>query len=123
LKKFLPAITWLIITTVLLTLPGSSFPKEDWLDKIWFDKWVHIGLFIIMTLLWNWGIYKNTKNSEDLKRIFWIMGSVWLLYGIGMEFIQHYLIPNRSFDWGDIIADAAGCLIGLVFTSRKYIKK
>jgi hypothetical protein len=123
MKNFLPAIAWVIIVTVLLTLPGSSFPKEDWLDKIWFDKWVHIGLFIIMIFFWNWAIYKNTKNPRGLRTIFWIMGSVWLVYGIGMEFIQHYLVPNRSFDWGDIIADAVGCGIGVVYTSGRYIKK
>jgi VanZ family protein len=123
LKNFLPAISWLIITTILLTLPGSSFPKEDWLDKIWFDKWVHIGLFILMMVSWNWAIYKNTNKGKGLKTIFWIMGSIWLAYGIGMEFIQHYFIPNRSFDGGDIIADAAGCGIGLAYSFRRYIKK
>ena len=58
LLAFSPGIGWLIICTILLTLPGTSFPKEDWLDKIWFDKWVHIGLFGGMVLLWCWGVNK-----------------------------------------------------------------
>jgi len=46
-----------------------------------------------------------------------------ITYGIVMEFIQKYFIPNRSFDIGDIIADAAGSLLGLIYSAWRYIKK
>ena len=45
-----------------------------------------------------------------------------LAYGITMEFIQQYFVVNRSFDPGDIVADAIGCIIGYWFSFR-YIKK
>ena len=107
-----PAAIWLIISTVLLTLPGSSFPKEDWLSKIWFDKWVHIGMFSIMVFLCCWAIMKMGKSN--LKKLFLIAALLSLAYGIGMEFVQKYFIPNRSFDEGDIVADAVGCTIGFL---------
>ena len=44
-------------------------------------------------------------------------------YGTGMEFVQKYFVANRSFDPGDIAADAGGCLLGLVVSLRTYIKK
>jgi VanZ family protein len=105
-----------MLSTILLTLPGTKLPKEDWLDKIWFDKWVHIGMFAVMTWLWCWGIIRRSK------KIFYVIAVVCLLYGIIMEFVQHWMIDNRSFDGGDIIADAAGCMIGLLFSLRRYIK-
>lgn len=114
--SILPAIGWLIICTVLLVLPGSAFPKEDWLSKIWFDKWVHIGLFAIMVVLWCWGL------KEKLKEKYILVSVAALAYGVAMEFIQQYFIVNRSFDIGDIVADAVGCLIGHWF-SYMYIKK
>jgi VanZ family protein len=40
-----------------------------------------------------------------------------------MEFVQHYFIPNRSFDLGDIIADGAGSGLGGFLSVRLYIKK
>jgi hypothetical protein len=40
-----------------------------------------------------------------------------------MEFVQKYFINNRSFDEGDIIADAAGCTLGVLFSLKRYIKK
>ena len=40
-----------------------------------------------------------------------------------MEYVQKYYVPNRSFDAGDIIADAVGSVLGTVYSIRKYIKK
>jgi len=121
--SFFPAIIWFIITTILLTLPGSSFPKNDWLDKIWADKWVHIGLFAIMVFLWCWSMLRIYPASKRLKIIFIRVSIAGLIYGIGMEFVQKYFIPLRSFEVGDIMADAAGCIVGVVYSISRYIKK
>ena len=102
---------WFLISTVLLTLPGSSFPTENWLNKIWFDKWVHIGLFGMLVFLFCWGLQKK-YSATKLNKIFSTIALLALVYGIIMEFVQRYFIPNRSFDTGDIIADAAGCFTG-----------
>jgi VanZ family protein len=120
---FLPAIGWIILSTVLLTLPGSVFPKENWLDLIWFDKWVHIGMFSIMAFFLCWGIYKNGISVKKLLKYFIISAMACLAYGIVMEFVQKNYIPNRSFDAGDIIADGVGSLLGLIFSVKMYIKK
>ncbi len=126
MKRFLfllPGLFWIILCTILLTMPGSSFPKEDWLDKIWFDKWVHIGLFAVMVVIWCWGIQKGTGNRQTLTRLFqWVL-LLAIVYGTGMEFVQKYLVTNRSFDAVDIVADAAGAYLGYLFSSRVYIKK
>ena len=111
------AITWLIISTILLTLPGNDLPSEDWLDKIGFDKWVHIGMFSVLTWLWCLAIKTKTRQ------VFFLIGTLCLIYGAGMEFIQRYFIPNRSFDIGDIIADGAGAALGVFYSIRRYIKK
>ena len=121
--SFVPAITWFIISVVLLTIPGSAFPKENWLDKIWFDKWVHIGMFAIMVSLWCWAMLKIYSVSTRLKALFILIGLLSLSYGVGMEFVQKYFINNRSFDEGDIIADAVGCSLGVFFSLKSYIKK
>src|SRR6185369_8782891 len=121
--SFLPAILWFIVSTILLTLPGSSLPKNDWLDKIWADKWIHIGLFATMVFLWCWSMLRIYPANKRLKIIFIRVAIGGLIYGIGMEFVQKYFIPFRSFDVGDIIADAAGCTVGVVYSISRYIKK
>jgi VanZ family protein len=124
LEKKQPAISaalaWFTITTVLLCLPGSAFPKENWFNKIWFDKWVHVGLFAIMVFLWCRAI---TNIAGKKVRHYVQIAFYFFLYGIVMEFIQKYFIPNRSFDIGDIIADGAGSVAGLFLSVRLYIKK
>ena len=121
----LPGIGWLVFTTILLTLPMPAFPKQGWFIKIpMLDKWVHIGLFIIMAVLFCWSFYKK-KNpvSGKMKQNFITIGLCCLVYGIMMEFVQKYYVPNRSFDAGDIIADGAGAALGVVYSIRRYIKK
>lgn len=43
-----------------------------------------------------------------------------IAYGILMEFVQKYWIPNRSFELADIIADSGGCLLGYVVSRRLF---
>jgi VanZ family protein len=115
-----PPLAWFIFITILLCLPGSALPEENWFDKIWLDKWIHIGLFSIMVILWC-RVY-SIKPGKKIRFFLYISLSCFL-YGIMMEFAQKYLIPNRSFDLGDIAADGVGCAIGFLFATRVYIKK
>jgi hypothetical protein len=120
---FIPAVLWLIISTFLLTLPGAAFPKDDWFNKVGFDKWVHAVMFTIMVALWCWALLRVYTDSNKLKRVFLLVAIIWLGYGIIMEFVQLYFIINRSFDVWDIAADALGCIIGYAFSRMRYIKK
>jgi len=120
--SFIPLILWFILSTILLTLPGSAFPEENCLGKIYFDKWVHIGMFAIMTFLGCWAIHKKIADRQKLRKTFLYIAALALLYGIIMEFVQKYFIPNRSFDVGDIIADGVGCAVGVLYSLRVYTK-
>ncbi len=119
-NKLLPAIiafSYFLLTVYLLTLPGSQFPKITWMDKIpLFDKWVHIGLFAVLTFLW------CRVVSNALVKHFILVATICLLYGIAIEFIQGNYILFRGFEGGDILADAAGCIIGY-WVSKKWLLK
>ena len=109
------AVIWLLIITVLFFLPGSALPKENWLDNIHFDKWVHVGFFAVLLFLWRFYLPHRTKYNI-------LMLIAALAYGVGVECIQHYFIANRSFDLGDVMADMFGAFAGL-FVWGRYIKK
>jgi hypothetical protein len=115
-SKFLLAIGAFIFFSFLFCLPGSAIPREDWLDKIWADKWVHIGIFTSLIFLWSNALEINFTKG------FCILVFVAILYGLGVEVVQDQFILNRSFDLGDLAADFIGCLGG-VWLRTRYIKK
>lgn len=109
------AILWLLLISLLCFLPGSALPKANWLDDISFDKWVHFGLFTVLLFLWRFE-FPSAKNYDLLIVL------IAALYGFGIEVIQHYFIPNRSFDLYDILADVTGAIAGVGLWVRIYKK-
>jgi VanZ family protein len=122
IKFLIPGLLWFLFSFILLTLPGSVFPKENWLDKIWADKWIHIILFATLIILWAWAYYKLKTEKRNLKKIFLWLTVTGIMYGVAMEFVQKYFIPNRSFDIGDMASDAVGCFLGFFYSIRRFIK-
>ena len=109
--KFL-AVLWLLFISVMFFLPGSALPQEDWLDRIYFDKWVHIGFFALLLFLWRFYFPPDAKYT-------WLLLLLALGYGLGVEFIQRDFIANRSFDLTDVVADMSGALAGVWFWNRR----
>jgi VanZ family protein len=111
-----------VLVTVLLCLPGTEFPKISWLDNIWFDKWVHIGLFLVLVITWFMFFSKKLSPEVSIQKILLLVTVSCIAYGVLMELVQHFFIPFRSFDVWDIVADGAGSLVGFFYSGR-YIKK
>ncbi len=120
IKSFWPAIIWLILSSVAFCLPGSALPTNDWFGVIQLDKWIHVGLFTVMIFLWCVPLFHRPGINLSLTKLFLWIAVAFFCYGILMEFIQHFFVSNRSFDMGDIAADAAGCLIGLFFVRWQW---
>ena len=120
-KKFIPGIAWFFLVLVLLCLPGSDLPTvDDWLNKIYFDKWVHTGLFAVLGFLFMLPFIKSFINKKEkwhfLVRIA-IATSVW---GLTTEIIQKYFVPGRSFDLFDWSADSIGALFALLYAKIRF---
>ena len=119
-RKFIPGIAWFFILLVLLCIPGSELPKaSDWLEKIYFDKWVHIGLFGVLAILFMAPVLAaHPPLMKKWTYIIFIASGV-ILWGLITEFIQHYFIAGRSFDMFDWMADTCGVIIA-VYLSRHF---
>ena len=117
MRHWLFAILWGVVVTVLLCIPGNNLPESD-LDKIpFFDKYVHVVLFAILTCLWCQAFF-NVNNQNSASRIDFKVATGVTVYGIVMEFVQKYFVVMRSFDIIDILADAVGVLIGALIFRR-----
>lgn len=114
IRSFWPALIWLTLSTIAFCLPGSALPSNDWFEIIQLDKWIHVGILSVMIVLWCLPLAHKQNIQLSLKMLFIWISLAFFGYGILMELVQHFFIPNRSFDWGDIGADAVGCLTGLL---------
>ena len=119
IRSFWPGIVWFILSTIAFCLPGSTLPKSEWFAVIQLDKWIHVGIFSVMIFLWCLPLFHKAIIQPNLTKLLIWISMAFLSYGILMEFVQHFFIPNRSFDMGDIAADAAGCLVGFLLVRRQ----
>ena len=111
LLKLIPAILWFFITFWLLTIPGKNLPDTGgWLDKLYADKLIHIALFAILT----WLFFRPFAAKPGVVKRLILIAVAATAYGIVMEFVQKYWIPNRSFSLGDIAADSVGSFLPLL---------
>jgi hypothetical protein len=122
IKKFLPGIAWFFIVLVLTCLPGKDIPKVGWLDTIYFDKWVHIGMFGGLTFLFSWPAYNSDFSTRKRINYFIKIAIAASIWGLTIEFIQRFYIVGRSFDLLDWAADSLGALIALWFCLKKFVK-
>lgn len=102
-------ILWTLVIGILLALPGSVLPQESSFSIPQFDKIIHISLFGGFVFLW--GLYLSCRPSMTSRKLLRLLFLIFILgcsYGIGMEYVQKYFIPNRDFSLGDIIADLIG---------------
>ncbi len=89
-QKFIPAIVWFFMLFILLMLPGSELPKtNEWLDKIFFDKWIHAGLFGLLTLLLLAPVMSCTQSFRKIWVISILIVIAVSLWGLTTEFLQH----------------------------------
>src|SRR5258708_696591 len=91
---FIPSIAWFVIANILLLMPGKDIPDVSFLDEIYFDKWVHIGLFSGLTFL---TAYPFIKAGLATKKLLTKIIITYIIYGILIEFMQKYFASERTF--------------------------
>jgi hypothetical protein len=115
-RKWVP-VSWTLLTILLLCIPGSAFPGGGLFHIPHFDKVVHILLF--GGVVWWWVLYFDSLQHNALvpfsKTV--VLVCLTIALGITLEFVQLNFIPNRSFDIGDIYANAAGSILAAILAS------
>ena len=128
-EDFYPGLIIAIFIMVIMGLPGSCFPKVvnfwDWLGP---DKIVHLIVFGILSFSMIWEKKKKiaSKNTRSLKQVFLLTLLLSISYGAITELLQKNIFINRFGSIYDFIADAIGCVLGLIvffFYFKKKLKK
>ena len=110
-------------------LPGNYFPTVvtfwDWIGP---DKIIHLILFGALSFITLWGYRKKllSENDSYKRNIFLLTFFLTISYGALTEILQKHIFINRFGSIYDFIADAIGCLLGIItffFYFNFFIKK
>lgn len=126
LKKFIPGIAWFFVVLFLISLPKDDMPDVGgwwgWLSKIYIDKWIHVGIFAILGLLF---MLPFTQSNMAVKTKWQYLVKISIavsIWGFITELIQ-LMVPGRSFDLLDWIADSAGGIAALFFCKKYFLHR
>ena len=123
LKKFLPGIAWFFLVLILICLPGDDLPKVgDWMSAIYFDKWVHVGMFSVLAFLFMIPFCKSDMTRINKWSFIIKIAMSVSIWGLTTEFIQKFFIPGRSFDLLDWAADSVGVVLAVFVCRKLYLK-
>ena len=119
----MPGIAWFFILLIVLCIPGRDLPDSgDWLQKIFFDKWIHAGLFGLLAFLFMAPVYATSLSYKNKWLCVIVVATLISAWGLCTEFIQHYLVSGRSFDKYDWLADTEGAVLA-IFISRYLLQR
>ncbi len=116
--KFLPGIAWFFVVMMLTLMPGEDLPGSRILELIYFDKWVHAGIFGLMAIIFIRPFAMSSLPAPFKLRWYLRIAVAVSLWGLAIEFMQKYLVSGRSFDIWDFVADSFGCAIAYFFSKR-----
>ena len=122
-KRFIPGIAWFFLVLILICLPGDDLPKtDDWMSAIFFDKWIHAGLFAVLAFFFMKPVCKSNLPTQHKWIIVFKIALCASILGLTTEFIQKFFIPGRAFDLWDWAADSLGVILALIACRKFYLK-
>ncbi len=108
LLAWLPACIWLVFITVISVMPSVQLPQFDLFAP---DKLGHAMAYAGLTGLSLLALRRQSGPAPTLRTsgLFFIFAAG---YGALMEFIQGAFLPNRAFEFDDMLANTFGAAIG-----------
>lgn len=125
-KDFYPGLITAIVIMILMGTPGNCFPNVtsfwDWLGP---DKIMHFIVFGILSFSMIWGYREKiiSQNSNTQKKSYLLTLLLSISYGALTEILQKYIFINRYGSIYDFIADAIGCVLGVIVFFYYFKKK
>ncbi len=109
-------ILYTIFATFLLLYPAEDIPTVGVPS---FDKLGHLCVFGVLVLIWL--LFASHKTKGKNGSVIWVLLLVFF-YGIVIEVLQGLFLQSRTADGWDILANAAGILLGwLIFQKIKKV--
>ena len=110
LSSIYPSLIWCLIILVGSILPSSNIQGVEISDKLIHFVFYAVFSFFLFLLSHNVNFGLNTL----IKKWTFVI-TIGTLLGFIIEWIQYALIPSRSGEWIDLLANSIGLITMLIF--------
>ncbi len=117
-RYFLPALAWMLVVFIAISMPPGNLPKSGIFSMPHFDKLVHFFLFSIFGLLFSFGFYK--QGSQKLMHRYFVLFTLLagFIYGSLTEILQHFYFSGRNGNITDVAFNLFGTVFGITLFSN-----
>jgi len=124
-NSLVKSIIWGIIILLSCTIPGNKISKVTLLELKHIDKFLHFLMYFIFSLILYLDLRKYINSLKNKYFGYLYIFFISLVWGIIIELIQYYILPNREGSVADIMANIGGMLTGILFIliTGKYLLK
>jgi VanZ family protein len=105
-----PPMVWAVLIFCLSSQPGEAFPEVTFLPHA--DKAVHIVEYAVLAALAGRALLHYTSGPYKIPA-FTVAFIACVLFGL-LDELHQISVPDRSFEWADLGADAIGSALGLI---------
>lgn len=95
------AITIAVVVLSLASLPSTG---PNFWDVLGGDKAKHFIAYGTLGVVWSWALLPGRR--------WWLLWLALAALGVSLEYAQWAFNPNRYFEVADMLANAAGALVG-----------
>lgn len=106
IKMHMKSIGWAAIIFILSSFPGDQLDKMPLLPIPYFDKWVHLGMYMLFSFLIIHEWKENLNRRKVLAAVF-----LGVVYGAIMEWMQAYCFIERTGELGDMVSNILGSVL------------
>ncbi|MEM7549014.1 MAG: VanZ family protein [Bacteroidota bacterium] len=100
------SLIWAALIIVAALIHFRHIDNSPWSSLPYADKYAHFLLYSVFSFLTFLGFQNSFKKL-------WKLTAVTIAYAISIEFI-HLIIPYRTFELFDIVANGFGTIIGIL---------
>lgn len=111
--RSIPAFAYAALIFAISSLSQPEFPTDLFPLR---DKGVHVTEYAALGFFCAFALFSRQSRTRALVVTAWTIST---LYGVSDE-LHQYIVPGRSSELGDVVADAVGSAIGVAihwFTS------
>ncbi len=107
-------ISWILFITMLSLFSFSGLDFDAGKLRIpYADKVIHFTFYMVFAILGCLFLRERTQGSMRLGTAMVLMGFIAVFYGMFMEVLQYTLTSDRMAEFGDVLANTFGAIVGV----------